>query len=103
MLRVNELLALMHSWDGPRLGIVLANWADQGHAIGRTKACKDDCIDISTGEVREANRNLQKIIASSDAASFFTTLGGLTETFNTIAQTEMPSGASRAGSAAVEH
>ena len=84
----DELLRLFRSGDGPRFGIVLADgvWEDQARAIKRAKACRDEGIEIIAIGFGGADKDFLKKIASSDESSFFTSLGGLVETFSNIAQ-----------------
>jgi len=84
----DELLRLMGGADGPRFGVVLADgvWSNQPHAISRAKACKDAGIDLISVGFGGADEAFLKQIASSDEGSFFTSLGGLVETFSNIAQ-----------------
>jgi len=73
---------------GPRFIITLADgvWSGQEEAIRQAKICHSDGIDIIAVGFGSADRTFLRQIASSDDASFFTSLGGLTETFSSIAQ-----------------
>ncbi|MEA2689724.1 MAG: molecular chaperone DnaK [Candidatus Eremiobacteraeota bacterium] len=90
----HELLRLMGKGDGPRFGVVLADgvWEDQRAAVKRAQACKERGIDVIAVGFGGADERFLKEIASSDEASFFTSLGGLVETFSTIAQVLTESG-----------
>jgi molecular chaperone DnaK (HSP70) len=85
----DELLGLVGGGDGPRFGVVLADgvWNDQSIAINRAGACKERGIDIIAVGFGGADQAFLRAIASFDEASFYTSLGGLVETFSTIAQT----------------
>jgi molecular chaperone DnaK (HSP70) len=96
-----ELLRLMGGRDGPRFGVVLADgvWSDQPAAIGAAQACKHQGIDIIAVGFGGADERFLKQIASSDEASFFTNLSGLSDTFSTIAQVLTESGGGIAATA----
>lgn len=83
-----ELKALLGSASGPRFAVVLTDgeWYYQEKAVVHAQECKDRGIEIIAVGFGDADKAFLKKIASSDEASFFTTLGGLPETFSTIAQ-----------------
>jgi molecular chaperone DnaK len=89
-----EVLARLAKLDGPRFVITLADgvWADQPRAIERARACHEAGIQSIAVGFGEADRVFLRAIASADEASFFTSLGELTETFSTIAQVITESG-----------
>jgi molecular chaperone DnaK len=93
----DELLRLMARGDEPRFGVVLADgvWSNQSKAIARAQACKDRGVEIIAVGFGGADEAFLNAIASSDEASFFTSLGGLTDTFSTIAQVLTESGGGR--------
>ncbi len=97
--KVRRLLA---STDEPKFVITLADgvWSNQAKAIRRAKACHAEGIESIAIGFGGANRKFLAKIASSDEASFFTSVGGLVETFTNIAQvlTESQGGAGGAGS-----
>lgn len=84
-----ELEALLRKPEGPRFAIVLADgvWADQDAAVRRAGACKERGIDVIAIGFGGADEAFLRRLASSDEASFFTSLEGLVDTFSTIAQT----------------
>jgi molecular chaperone DnaK len=90
----DEILKLMGKGEGPRFGIVLADgvWEDQPRAVKRAKASKEAGIDIIAIGFGGADQDFLRAIASSDEVSFFTSLGGLVETFCNIAQELTESG-----------
>jgi molecular chaperone DnaK (HSP70) len=84
----DEALSLLKGLDGRRFAIVLADgvWSDQTRAIERAQACHAAGIDVIAIGFGGADQDFLRAIASSDEGSFFTTMGGLVETFTTIAQ-----------------
>ncbi len=84
----NDVLELLRDVDGRRFAIVLADgvWNDQERAIERARACHRAEIDVIAIGFGSADREFLRRIASSDEASFFTTMDGLVETFSNIAQ-----------------
>ncbi|HET7232066.1 MAG TPA: Hsp70 family protein [Longimicrobium sp.] len=82
------VLKLMARDRGPRFVITLADgaWDDQPEAVRRARACHEAGIESIAIGFGGADRAFLARIASSDEASFFTTLGGLSETFAGIAQ-----------------
>jgi molecular chaperone DnaK (HSP70) len=84
----DELLRLFGDGNGPCYGIVMADgvWCNQSLAVERARHCKECGIDIIAVGFGGADQNFLKAIASSDEASYFTSLNGLVDTFSTIAQ-----------------
>ncbi len=84
----SEVRRLLASVDEPKFAITLADgvWFDQPEAVRQAKACHADGIDSIAIGFGDADRDFLRDIASSDEASFFTTMGGLVETFTNIAQ-----------------
>jgi molecular chaperone DnaK len=84
----DELRHRMGGGDGPRFAIVLADglWDDQPRAVARARRCKESGIDVIAIGFGGADGNFLKAIASSDETSFFTSLGGLADTFCDVAQ-----------------
>jgi molecular chaperone DnaK len=82
------VLHLLRKVKGPRFVVTLADgvWADQPEAVRRARACHEAGIESIAIGFGGADRAFLAQIASSDEASFFTTVGGLAETFATIAQ-----------------
>lgn len=74
--------------DEPKFVITLADgvWSCQPEAILSAKACCGEGIQSIAIGFGGADREFLKAIASSDESSFFTSLGGLVETFTNIAQ-----------------
>lgn len=84
----DEILSLLKSTDGRRFGIVLADgvWSYQDKAVTQAKHCHAKDIDIIAIGFGGADKKFLRDIASSDEASFYTSMEGLVETFSTIAQ-----------------
>ncbi|MGE4182777.1 MAG: Hsp70 family protein [Limisphaerales bacterium] len=84
----DEVHSLLKSVKGRRFAITLADgvWSDQSQAIERAKACHQANIDVIAIGFGGADQDFLRQIASSDEASFFTSMSGLVETFSTIAQ-----------------
>jgi uncharacterized protein with von Willebrand factor type A (vWA) domain len=82
------VLDLLKPVKGPRYVITLADgvWEDQPTAVRRAEACHAAGIESIAIGFGGADRDFLARIASSDEASFFTSLGGLAETFAGIAQ-----------------
>jgi molecular chaperone DnaK (HSP70) len=78
----------------PKFVITLADgaWSCQDAAIIAAKACQAEGTESIAIGFGGADTSFLKAIASSDEGSFFTSMGGLTETFVNIAQvlTESP-------------
>ena len=96
-------LRLLKRGEGPRYVITLADgvWADQEEAVRRARNCHAAGIESIAIGFGGADRAFLARIASSDESSFFTSMGGLTETFAGIAQviTESQGAAGHAPSA----
>ena len=84
----DQLFELLNGVPGRRFGIVLADgvWENQPAAIKRAKRCHKHGIDIVAIGFGGADRAFLNAIASSEATSVFTDLGGLTSAFGTIAR-----------------
>lgn len=84
----DELLSHLESAPGNRYAVVLADgvWVQQGRAIAAARRCHAAGIKIIAVGFGKANRQFLDAIASSSEQSFFTDLGGLTETFSGIAR-----------------
>jgi molecular chaperone DnaK len=84
----DEIARVLEGVDGPRFAVVLADgvWQGQAHAVARARACHTQGIEVVAIGFGGADRAFLRDIASSDEGSFFTTLGGLVETFCSIAQ-----------------
>jgi Mg-chelatase subunit ChlD len=99
----DEAHRLLSRVDEPKFVITLADgvWTCQKEAIRSAKTCRETGIESIAIGFGQADRNFLKAIASSDEASFFTSLGGLVETFTNIAQvlTESQGGRAPAPSA----
>ena len=61
-------------------------WSCQPEAIRSAKSCHAEGIESIAIGFGSADQKFLKAIASSDEASFFTSMGGLVETFSNIAQ-----------------
>ncbi len=83
--KVRRLLAGV---DEPKFVITLADgaWSHQAKAIRKARACHDQGIESIAIGFGGADRKFLAQVASSDEASFFTSMGGLVETFTNIAQ-----------------
>ncbi len=88
---------LLSGVDEPKFVITLADgvWANQKKAIRQARACHAKGIESIAIGFGGADRAFLAKIASSDEATFFTSMGGLVETFTNIAQvlTESQGGA----------
>ncbi len=84
----DETKKLLDKVDGPRFLVALADgvWSNQPTAVGRAKALHQSGIDVIAIGFGGADQQFLRDIASCDEGSFFTSLGGLTSTFSTIAQ-----------------
>lgn len=84
----DQLFELLRDVQGRRFGIVLADgvWANQPAAISRARRCHEHGIDIVAIGFGSADKAFLDAIASSEATSVFTDLGGLTSAFGTIAR-----------------
>lgn len=84
----DAVLSRLADAQGPRFVITLADgvWSCQRQAIERARACHAAGIESIAIGFGGADREFLRAIASSDEASFFTSLGGLVETFTNIAQ-----------------
>jgi molecular chaperone DnaK len=85
---IETLLSQLEGVEGRRVAVILTDgqWNDQEDAVSAAKACHDRNIDIVAIGFGSADKNFLSEIASSDEASFFTSLSGLVETFSNIAQ-----------------
>jgi molecular chaperone DnaK len=100
----DEILRLHSDDGGRRFAVVLADgmWSCQPDAVRRAKVCHGEDIDVVAIGFGGADKAFLADIASTDEGSVFTDLGGLVETFSTIAQVMTESagrGLSRSGSA----
>ncbi len=84
----DQVLQLLRPVEGPCYAIVLADgiWYDQATAVEKARRCHEAAIEIVAIGFGSADRSFLQAIASSDEASIFIDLGGLVETFSTIAQ-----------------
>ncbi len=84
----DEIFNLLHTTDGRRFGIVLADgvWSYQDKAVKQAERCHSSNVDIIAIGFGGADKDFLQKIASSDEDSFFTSMEGLVETFSTIAQ-----------------
>lgn len=84
----DEALRLLARAEEPKFIITLADgvWTCQKQAIRSAKACREAGIESIAIGFGDADRDFLKAIASSEEASFFTSLNGLVETFTNIAQ-----------------
>jgi molecular chaperone DnaK len=82
------VLRLLERVKGPRFVVTLADgvWNDQEEAVRRARACHAAGIESIAIGFGGADRAFLARIASSDESSFFTSVGGLAETFAGIAQ-----------------
>ena len=82
------VLRMLRKVEGPRFVITLADgvWAHQTQAVRRAQACHAAGIESIAIGFGSADRRFLAQIASSDEASFFTSMSGLAETFAGIAQ-----------------
>ncbi len=92
----SDLRLALAEVGGPRFVITLADgvWSNQDIAIAAAKECHVAGIESIAVGFGSADRQFLKAIASADEGSFFTTVGGLVETFSTIAQVLTESGSS---------
>lgn len=99
-----EVRLLLARVDEPKFVITLADgvWSNQRRAIRRARACRAEGIESIAIGFGGADRAFLRKIASSDEASFFTSMGRLVDTFTNIAQvlTESQGGAALATSGA---
>lgn len=84
----DEVLSRLASVDPPTFVITLTDgvWSNQAAAVRAARACQAQGIESIAIGFGGADRAFLKAIASSDEASFFTSLDRLVETFSTIAQ-----------------
>ncbi|HYX25537.1 MAG TPA: Hsp70 family protein [Thermoanaerobaculia bacterium] len=84
----DTVLSLLAQADEPKFVITLADgvWSCQPAAIRSAQACCAAGIQSIAIGFGGADEKFLKAIACSDEASFFTSLGGLVETFTNIAQ-----------------
>ncbi len=84
----DEARSRLAGLDGPRFVIVLADgvWSYQDKAIKRARLCHEEGIEVIAIGFGGADEKFLRKIASSDEASFFTSMNGLVETFTNIAQ-----------------
>ena len=73
-------------------------WSNQRTAKNRARACHEAGIEIIAIGFGGADKEFLKAIASSDEGSFFTSMGGLVDTFSKIARVITDSGAATSGS-----
>ncbi|HSK76729.1 MAG TPA: Hsp70 family protein [Thermoanaerobaculia bacterium] len=94
--------SLLARADEPKFIITLADgvWGCQKEAIHSAHACREAGIESIAIGFGGADEKFLKAIASSDETSFFTSLGGLVETFTNIAQVLSASQGGRAQAAA---
>jgi Mg-chelatase subunit ChlD len=96
----DEAYGLLQGNKGSRYLLVLADgvWSDQRLAVERAQRCHRDGIDVIAIGFGGADESFLRAVASSEEGSIFTNLGGLSETFGSIAQvlTESGSGDRRA-------
>jgi|SRR5579864_8709454 len=80
--------SLLGRAKGPRFIVTLTDgvWACQAEAVRKARRCHAAGIESIAIGFGQADERFLKAIASSDQASFLTTLGGLVETFTNIAQ-----------------
>lgn len=90
----DEIYARLSQATGLRYAIVLADgrWYNQNQAVIKAKRCHEEDIEVIAVGFGGADRDFLNRIASSPEQSFFTNLGGLVETFSTIAQELTASG-----------
>jgi molecular chaperone DnaK (HSP70) len=90
----DEVRLRLSDVEGPRFAIVLADgvWSYQEKAIKRAEACHQEGIEVIAIGFGSADKEFLRKIASSDEASFFTSMNGLVETFANIAQVLTESG-----------
>lgn len=97
----DEALSRLKGVKDPRYVIALADgvWENQAAAITAARICHQQGIDIIAIGFGSADHAFLKAVASSDQASFMTSLEGLVDTFTTIAQvlTETAGGTEAAG------
>jgi molecular chaperone DnaK (HSP70) len=84
----DEAKSLMGRIKDPTYLVVLADgiWYDQDEAIKQAKRCHKTDIDIIAIGFGSADQSFLQAIASSDEAGILTDIGGLVDTFSTIAQ-----------------
>jgi len=84
----DDVRSLLRDVDPPKFVITLADgvWACQDEAERSARAAVSEAVESIAIGFGSADRKFLKAIASSDEASFFTTLSGLVETFANIAQ-----------------
>lgn len=84
----DAVLRMMRKVEGPRFVITLADgvWEDQPRAVRRAQACHAAGVESIAIGFGGADRRFLAQIASSDEASFFTSMAGLADTFAGIAQ-----------------
>ncbi len=84
----DQVRRLLSKVEEPKFVITLADgvWENQNGAIRSARKCIDQGIESIAIGFGQADRRFLKAIASSDEASFFTSLSGLVETFTNIAQ-----------------
>ncbi len=84
----SEVRRLLARAEPPKFVITLADgvWADQDRAIQEARAAHAEGIESIAIGFGGADRSFLRAIASSDEASFFTSMNGLVETFSNIAQ-----------------
>ncbi|MEA2560973.1 MAG: molecular chaperone DnaK [Acidobacteriota bacterium] len=84
----DKVCSVLSQVDEPKFVITLADgvWSCQPEAIRSAKSCHAAGIESIAIGFGSADEKFLRAIASSDEASFFTSLGGLVETFTNIAQ-----------------
>ena len=90
----DEIEEAFRGVEGLKFAVILTDgsWSDTQTSERRAAECRDQGIEIITIGFGGAVKDFLDRIASSDEASFFTTQGGLVETFSSIAQVITESG-----------
>jgi len=97
----DDLFGLLRRQEGRRFAIVLTDgsWSCQSQAITSARKCHEAGIEVIAVGFGGADREFLKQVASSDEGTFMTGLGGLVETFTSIAQVLTVPGYSAEGTA----
>ena len=101
----DELLHIMCNIQGRHWGIILTDgiWSMQPTAIQQAKVCRENGVDIIAIGFGSADKAFLQAIASSDEAGLFTDLGGLVDTFCSIAQVLTDTGGDFALASKIAH
>jgi UDP-N-acetyl-D-mannosaminuronic acid transferase (WecB/TagA/CpsF family) len=83
----DEVESVLARVSGPRFVVALADgmWSDQREAVTSAKSLHHGGVEIIAIGFGGADKKFLREIASCEEGSFFTTVGGLVDTFSSIA------------------